>query len=325
MSPATGGVGRSAGPVLSVSSMAKILITVNGSDLRPAYTIGTDPSNRFVMVWQRVKARIVRLLRNAAPEILPAHESTLRFPYDIMEMIIAHLAHDLGALKACSLTCYSWYTAAAPQLHRVLTLRNDARDENRCGLKPLSRLGRLGLAPVVAEIRVSGRWPGSGTWFVPQAFSHHDLFYFSAFANIQILNLEAPEVHQFIPDIERYFGHLSPTLRSIRLWNPCCTPRQLSYFLSLLSNLDDVNIGIPNKPTDTTISDAELIPFSAPKLRGRLVLRDFEWVETWADLIASCGGLRFHYVDLHRVEGCAPVLLRACAGTLETLRWSLCK
>jgi len=295
--------------------MADLLMTIDNSDVCAARTVGTSLSNRVAMVWHRCKTKINRLLRNVP------HESTRRFPYDIMEMIIAHLTNDLHALKACSLTCYSWYIAAAPHIHHTHTLCNGTRDESWRGLKSLSMLHRFGLASFVKEIRVKQRDP----WFVPQAFSSRDLRYFSAFASVHTLELEGLEIHRFIPGIECYFGHLSPTLRSIRLRNPRCTPRQLSHFLSLFSNLDDINIAFPKPLFNTSIPGTELVPFSAPKLQGRLELRHFDWVETWTDLIASCGDLRFHHMDLNLVGGCAPVLFGACAETLETLRCSVSK
>ena len=240
-------------------------------------------------------------------------------------MITAHLTHDLDVLKACSLTCRSWYIAVAPHIHHTLTLNDKACDESRCGLKPLSALHGLGLAPLIKEIRVSGGWSEWGAWFVPQAFSPRDLRYFSAFANVQTLKLESLKIHDFIPGAERYFGHLSPTLRSIRLWSPCCTPRQLSHFLSLFPNLDNVNIYSLKQSSNTTTPDTELVPFSTPRLRGRLELFAFDRIETWKDLITLCGGLRFNYMDLRVVGDCAPFLLRACAKTLETLGCSVRK
>jgi len=129
------------------------------------------------------------------------------------------------------------------------------------------------------------------------------------------------DIDRFIPGIERYFEQFSPTLRSITLWDPRCTPRQLSYFLSLFSNLDNVDIRrIRTYVSSATIHDTGLVPFSAPKFRGRLTLHEFPWAGTLKDLIASCGGLRFNYMDMKRVADCAPILLEACAETLETLR-----
>jgi hypothetical protein len=289
-------------------------VLVNSSDL---CAVGTNLSTRIGIVWRRGKTNISRLL--APPEIPTAHESTCRLPYEIVEMIIAHVAHDTPALKACSLTCHSWYTAVVPHLHYTLILTRDILDITRRELRQLSKLHRRGLMPLMKEIRVE-QW--RERWFTPQAFSPRDLRYFSAFANVQTLRLQNLDISHFIPGVERYFGHFSPTLRSIRLTKPSCTPIQLSHFLSLFPNLDDIKIReIPTRLPNPTIPSTELVPFSTPTLRGRLVLRDFDWAATWTHFIASGGSLRFHYMDLHSIGGCTPVLFDACAETLETLRF----
>jgi hypothetical protein len=228
-----------------------------------------------------------------------------------MEMIIVHIAHDLNALKACSLTCRTWYIAVVAHLHHTLTFA-DRRP------KPLLKLYQLGLMPLIRKIRVEQR---NRTWLGPQAFSRRSLRYFSAFANVQTLMIESLEIPRFMPDIRRYFGHFSPTLRSIALLHPVYTPRQLSHFLSLFPNLDDIRIQeFSTRSPNITGPDTELVPFSIPRLRGRLVLHGINSGETWTRLIALGGGLQFHYVELRRVRGCAHVLFEACAETLETLR-----
>ena len=88
------------------------------------------------------------------------------------------------------------------------------------------------------------------------------------------------DISLFIQGVERYFGHFSPTLRSVSVFNPVYTPRQLSHLLSLFPNLDNIKIygsaPLSNKP----FPDTELIPFSTPTPRGRLVVCDFDSVET---------------------------------------------
>jgi hypothetical protein len=130
------------------------------------------------------------------------------------------------------------------------------------------------------------------------------------------------DISLFIPGVERYFGHFSPTIRSVSIFNPVYTPRQLSHFLSLFPNLDNIKIYRSARLSSKTIPDTELVPFSTPTLRGRLVVCEFDSVETWTNLITAGGGLRFHYMDLWEVGGCAPVLFEACAETLDTLRFS---
>ena len=276
--------------------------------------------NRVVIIWRRAKANVNRLLRNADPETFTTHESTCRLPHEIVELIIARLTRDLDALKACSLTCRSWYIITVPHLHHTLILRGKSAGKTRRKLEPLSKMHELCLMSLIKEIRVEPCL-GLHHWFVPQAFSRRDLCYFSAFANVQTLKLGDLEIHRFIPDTERYFEQFSPTLRSIVLYRPHCTPRQLSHFLSFFPNLDNVKIGgIDTRVPNTTIPDAELVPFSTPKLQGQLGLYHISWAEDWAHFITSYGGLRFRSMDLCDVAGWAPVLLEACAETLETLR-----
>ena len=294
----------------------------NGSDPCADRIAGINVSNRMAIVWRRSKDKINRLLGNGPPETRIAHELAHCFPHEIMEIIIAHLTYDLNALKACSLTCHSWHIVTVPHLHHTIFLREKGSGITHDELKTLSKPHKRGLMPFVKEIRVCARYRWY-PWFVPRTFSRRNLHYFSAFANVQTLKVHYMEIYRFIPGIERYFGHFSPTLRSITLWAPRCTPRQLSYFFSLFPNLDDIEIKLmirTNVPT-TTIPDTELVPVSTPKLRGQLTLYSFYWTETWTDLISLCGGLRFRYMDLNCVAECVSILLEACAETLETIRF----
>jgi len=278
------------------------------------------------------KTKADNQLDNPHPVARTTRESTQPFPYDIVEMIITHLVRDLDTLKACSLACHSWYTVVAPHLHHTLTLRGKGRGSTRDQpnppsardkLNPLSELHQLGLMPLVKEFRVE-QWGDTISWFEPLAFNPRDLGQLSAFTNVRTLKIQELDIDRFIPGIERYFGKFSLTLQSITLYNPHCTPQQLSHFLSLFSNLDDVGVRdaracIPN----ASAPDTGLVPFSAPKLRGLLALYDFHWVETWTHLITSCGGLRFRYMDVRKGASCAPVLFEACAETLEILRFNV--
>ena len=293
------------------------LVHANDSDICFFHTVGINLSTRIVTVWRRGGDKFNRLLCDSLPETRTTHEPTLPLPYEITEMIIAHLTHDLNALKACSLTCRSWYIVAAPHIHHTLTL---GRGATPSGLKPLSELQRPGLISLVQEIRVE-QWPGVATWFMPRAFNRHTIRYFSAFSNVHTLKLQRLEITRFIPHIERYFGQFSPTLRSIMLSEPHCTPLQLPYFLSFFPNLDDIVIR-GNRTWHPTIQDKNPISLSAPSLRGWLTLRGFPWAQTWTHL-ASCGGLRFRHMDLRTSVGCVPALLEACTETLETLRFNL--
>ena len=164
-------------------------------------------------------------------------------------------------------------------------------------------------------------WDGY-PWFVPRAFNPHDLRYFTAFSNVHTLGLQDFKIPHFMPNIELYFGHFSQTLQSLTLYRSRWTSQQLSHFLSLLPNLN--NIELCDSLTLYTEPE-KLVPLStpAPKLRGRLALYGPHMDETWTYIIASSGGLWFHHVDLRNATSSAPVLLGACAETLETLRFNV--
>jgi len=273
--------------------------------------------------------KVNRLLSNEPPGGFTTRGPTLPFPYEIMEMIITHLIHDLRTLKACSLASRSWYIVAVPHLHHTLTLKKDAPDHTggkkkprstRDRLRPLPKLRNLGLMSFVEELRVDDGF-NANSWFVPEKISRRDLRYFSGFTNVHTLKLQNFEIYRFIPRIKRHFGHFSQTLRSLTLYRSHCTPQQLSHFLSLFSNLDNVELQYTYISRPWTTDPA---PFSvpAPKLRGRLTLYGSHKAEAWSCLISSRGGLRFCHIDLRKDAGCEPVLLKACARTLETLRFN---
>lgn len=290
----------------SIPSKSPPLLRTNASNLCAILTAGTNLSTPVVTV--------------LPPKSCIAHESTCRLPYELVEMITALLTRDLGTLKACSLTCRSWYTAAVPHLHHTLTLKSSGPDVTRAKLMPLLKLRELCLAPLVKEMRVE-QSRDQGSWFAPRTSDCRESCHISAFTNVHTLKIQDVDIYRFISDVKYYFGHFSPTLRSITLSNLHCTPRQLSYFLSFFSNLDDVEIlNTFTYAPNPTISDTELVALSTPKLGGRLVLNGSSWVDTWTHLATSCGGLRFRYMDLRKSATCMPVLLEACAETLETLR-----
>ena len=87
---------------------------VNGSNLHTARTVCINLSTRLRLVWRRGKTNINRLLGNASPGTRTTHGPAYCLPYELMEMIIGLITHDLDTLKAFSLTCRSWYVAPSP-------------------------------------------------------------------------------------------------------------------------------------------------------------------------------------------------------------------
>jgi len=83
------------------------LVHMDGSDSCAVPDIERGLSTHMVMVWHRGKAKIIRILGSTVLRARATDESTPPLPYKIVEMIIAHFAHDLRTIKACSLICRS--------------------------------------------------------------------------------------------------------------------------------------------------------------------------------------------------------------------------
>lgn len=275
-------------------------------------------------VWfqNKAKSNPPKVVRGNLGIFVNEHQSirTVNLPQDVLEITVTKIGDDTHRLKAFSLTCYSWYLAAVPHLHHTLTLEDKHSDPSRADLRPLAKLHKMDLLPFVKKLLI--RSSAFEAWFSPRKFDRQTLRSFSVLTNIQRLRIEWFDLSKFVPDLERYFGHFAPTLRSISLIISSGTQMELLYFLGLFPNLDDIEIEYfpTTKPDSDPNPGFELaVPFSAPSLRGQLKLTHFTNETVFKDMITLFGGLRFRYMDLFSVEG-SRLLLEACADTLQTVR-----
>ena len=248
-------------------------------------------------------------------------------PQEIVEMIIANLTYDTHSLLACCLTCCSWYIAAVPHLHHTLFTRVRRSHGNEKPWWPNSfrKMHKLGLFPLVKTFQVQGHCGPSfnGPTFSPELFDRHILHQFSALTNVRELGLDDLDIPSFIPNIRRYFHHFFPAVRSLALRRPRGSHRQIIFFIGLFQHLEDLTFlnafdksGDQGEPQD----DLTLVPPFTPPLRGRLKMRYFKFAGIVGDMIGLFGGIRFRHMDLQWVDE-MQLLLDACAGTLETLRF----
>jgi hypothetical protein len=271
-------------------------------------------------VLYRTLARIRKITSGgASPETSTAHCSpATRLPLEIVEIIIAYLRYDTRSLRACTLTCYSWYIAAVPHLHHILTIKYGYL---WVGWKfrwpnPIQHMHVLGLLPLVQEFRVNERYDGLSS----KSFNSRILRQFSALTNVQKLEIESLDIPSFMPRIRRYFGHFLPTVRSLTLRKPKGSHRQIIYFIGLFQHLQDLELNDEDRSGSLSepAGNSMLIPTFIPPLRGRLGLSSFNRTGFFEDMIELFGGIRFRYMYLSRVRGARP-LLDACAKTLEDL------
>ena len=226
-------------------------------------------------VLRRTRAIIWRVRSGDAPPKTPAMRPSLAasLPQELVEMIITYLIYDMRSLRACSLTCYSWYIAAVPHLHRVLL----AYVTNTGGQRfrwpdPIQPIYTLGLHPLVKDLRIFGD-SDMGSWVTPKLIDRCILSQFKAFVNVRELRIGHLDIPSFMPRIRRYFGHFLPTVQSLTLGSPQGSHRQIIFFIGLFQHLDDLmlhDIKLSSWQVEP-VNDVTLIPRFSPPLRGRLV------------------------------------------------------
>jgi len=138
--------------------------------------------------------------------------------------------------------------------------------------------------------------------------------------NDQELGTDDLDIPNLMPRIWRHFGHFLPTLRSLSLRNPKGFCRQIVFFIGLFQHLENLTLFDGVLDGVGPVDDLELtLPFTPP-LRGRLTAVSSTRVDILKDMIDLFGGIRFRYMDIRYANG-MQLLLNACAGTLETLRF----
>ena len=273
-------------------------------------------------VWYRSRAEVHRIRSGDAASTPPTMRASpiSRLPQDIIETIIAHLDYDMRSLRAFSLTCYSWYTAAVPHLHHTLSTTRGLSDKKFKWPNPIQHMHGLGLLPFVRTLFIQVGSNGNRDMFSPKQLSTRTLQQFSALTNVRQLMIHQLDLPGFMPRLQQCFGHFLPTVQELCLQAPKGSRRQIIYFIGLFKHLQDLYIindaaMIRNEQTE----DLALVPHFAPPLGGRLMLSWFSRVDLLRDMISLFGGIKFHTLDLFNVDG-VPLLLNACAKTLTTLQ-----
>lgn len=181
----------------------------------------------------------------ASPETsMTRPSSAMRLPQEIVEVIIAHLIYDTCSLLACFLTCCSWYIATVPHLHNTLVTATIPLDISNKYFWPklFPYMHRLGLLPLVKNLKIRKRDRHRTNRFSPKRFKLCILRHFCAFTGIRELGIDYLDIPSFMPRIQQYFGHFSPTVRSLSLRAPKGTSRQIIYFIGLFQHLEDLKL-----------------------------------------------------------------------------------
>ena len=268
--------------------------------------------------WYRILASIQRIRSGGvSPETLTTSPSpATRLPLEVVGIIVSYLIYDVRSLRACTLTCYSWYITAVPHLHHTLAIRIDSYDRKFRWPDLIQHMHMLGLLPLVKRLRVCGN---DSSRLSPKLFNCRIQRQFYTLANVQKLEIEYLDISSFMPRIKQYFSHFSSTVQSLVLREPSGSRRQIIYFIGLFQHLQDLELlynwsSSRKEPAD----DLTLIPLFTPPLRRWLKMTHFTRVGLLKDMIDLFGGIRFYGMNLFDVDG-MQLLLGACAKTLKAI------
>ena len=289
----------------------------------PYLTIAFTAFKLLIMrIWYRIRILLCRLCSGGtSSETSPTcPSSATRLPLEVVDIIVAYLVHDLPSLRACSLTCYSWYIAAVTPLHHPLVINTWTYSyvSPLQGLEPIRRMHSLGLLPLVGSLEIKGYY---GAVISAKLFCHQTLRPFMALTNVQALTLTYLDIPSFIPQIRQYFGHFFPTVRSLRLGLPKGSNRQILFFIGSFQYLQNLWL-CDNELPSWGIGrgdDLKLVPTFTPPLQGQLTAWPWGRENFFRDMADFFGEIRFTEMRVfNAVE--TKFLLRACAKTLRTLQ-----
>ena len=275
----------------------------------------------FKRGWYRTLARIQRIRSGGvSPETSTTHPSpATKLPLEIIEIIINYLSYDAHTLRACTLTCYSWYIAAVPHLHHTLITTINSRDQKFRWPNPIRHMHTLGLLPLVKRFCVHRGIDNDSVGLSPKLVKCCVLRQLSALTNVQQLEIDYLDISNFTPKTRRYFGHFFPTVKSLFLREPKGSRRQIIYFIGMFQHLQDLALLYDEtKFQEEPADDPTLVPLFVPPLRGVLRITHFTRVDLLKDMIELFDGIRFYYVFLYNMDGMR-LLLDACVQTLKGL------
>ena len=244
----------------------------------------------------------------------------MSLPPELINRILEYLTDDPQSLKAVSLVSTTWTTWCQAHLFESVRLTPPAlqrwlKDVSQDANGPASHTRTLALE----EYRLI-------PWINPQYldFSPSALSSFSKVKSLSLIQWNATLFNG--ASLEPYFGHFSKSLRTLSLQFCTLDPVILFDVLSLLPNVDDLDIAYPYVGSNAvgTVPD---VPDTTPSFRGTLSLAGIRSDRLILKTLTTLP-LRFSAI---RINSCAfygpdeyQTLLTGCGDTLVTLRFGKC-
>ncbi|KAF9779609.1 hypothetical protein BJ322DRAFT_1214207 [Thelephora terrestris] len=234
-------------------------------------------------------------------------------PPELIRQILDHLSDDVESLRAMALVSKAWASWCRAHLFKSVHLRPNTAEAWFKNVShevdgPASHTRALTL-----EDRSGVRWINPQCSYLP---------HLASFSNVRSLSFRHWDATRFnAASLEPHFGHFGKSLRAVRLRFCKFGPAGFFDFLSLLPNVDDLEIGDvyehPERPD--TVPD---IPGATPNFHGTLSLGDL--YSPWLSEALAMLPLRFSTIEINNrgiyAQDVYQPLFTSCRDTLVTLR-----
>ena len=175
-------------------------------------------------------------------------------PQELVDMVFRYIMTDRVALLSCSLTCRAFFCSARRVIHERLHVAGPTMFPsitkltkwcwfyNRRYFRVLSLVDDADLIQYTRHLIVE-----AGQVLTPRSLRPY-LPNFHKYVWLTSLTLTRFDPTPFLPVFDRYFYHLSQSLRSLNLISPQGTPDQTTSFVSRFRNVDNLEFNPVPKP-----------------------------------------------------------------------------
>ena len=255
-------------------------------------------------------------------------------PRTLVDMILEFLRTDRNALLSCSLTCRALFCSARRAIHERLYVAGpilfpsaERLTEWRWifdqrYLRILSLVDDADLVQYTRHLII-----GVGQIFTPRTLRPH-ISTFQKYVWLTSLTITRFDPTPFLPVFDRYFHHLSHSIRSIHLISPGGTPYAMVDFISRFRILDNLEfnpvVEPPLRPQNHSSSLGPRPWFTPLAGTLRIVNTDTQGTISLESLLHFPGGLRFRSLEF---VCCTDIstsgIIQKCSSTLESVTFTL--
>jgi len=334
---ATGRVGPSSGPTPN-ATLSQRIHTARGYGEYQTKTLTSPTNPSDVPVLEFIPPLWTKTLQNdiryRVDEISKQFHGAgwKGLPQELVEEILGYLLDNLGALKACSLTCKRLFGAARPHIHQRLVCFYSWPERpkpkgwlfgRRRGVpgafEQLIDVDRLGVLQYTRHLTFKVKYVSLHPPFHLRDLQEYRP-HLQSITKLDSLALDTFQLPPFTPVFNEHFAMFTKTLRRLDIRNAEGAEQSLLYFICQFPLLEDLVIV---SPAGELAADPGY-PFptitQSPPLRGKLALVYPPSGDLSGGLASFPGGLNFRSLELSHCKR-QETVLAACGHTVTSISY----